>query len=519
LKPDLPGIIAALSDPATYPEHPSGVRFIQTQMSCVFLTGEYAYKIKKPVNLGYVDYTTLEKRRYFCEQEIILNRRLCPDAYLGVLPVTFDGAKYTFDGQGEVVEYAVKMRRLPDEQLLDHLLKARAATPEMMDEVAGKLADFHRTAATDPTIAAFGGLETLTQNTEENFSQTQKYFGRSISDKQFNHIRDYTRAFIRDNAQIFERRVAEQRTRDCHGDLHAQHICFCQGLCIFDCIEFNERFRYCDVVSEAAFLAMDLDRAGRADLGNRFISTYAERSQDPDISRLLNFYKCYRAYVRGKVASFKLDDPLVSEQDKTESMATAQGYFDLSLSYTRAKPVLIIMVGLVGSGKTTLADALAGRLGAVHISSDVTRKRLAGIPETEHRFGDEAGKGIYSQEYNSRTYESIYKQADEALRGNTSAILDAAFLRQAEREKAATIAEEAGAYWMIVECRLSPELTRSRLLQRLGEVTASDGRWDIYTRQLGWFEPVNNVPPEHYALIDTSQPVEQNIRQVLDRIE
>jgi uncharacterized protein len=518
LNPSLPGLIAALSDAATYPEHPSGVRFIQTQMSCVFLTDDYAYKIKKPVNLGYVDYTTLEKRRYFCDQEIILNRRLCPYAYLEVLPVTFDGSMYAFDGNGEVVDYAVKMRRLPNERLLDHLLKDKAATPEMMDAVADKLADFHTSAATDIRIATFGGIETLSQNTEENFSQTQKYLGRSISEKQFNRIRDYTRAFIRDNAEIFKRRVAEQKTRDCHGDLHAQHICFCSGLCIFDCIEFNERFRYCDVVSEAAFLAMDLDRSGRADLSKRFISKYAERSKDPDIERLLNFYKCYRAYVRGKVACFKLDDPLVSEQDKVESVATAQGYFDLSLSYTRTRPLLIIVIGLVGSGKTTLANALAGRLGAVHISSDVTRKQLAGIPETEHRYG-EVGTGIYSPEFTRLTYDTIYKQAAQALKDGTSAILDAAFLKQYERERAARIAEEAGADWMIVECRLSPELTRKRLLQRLGEVSASDGRWEIYERQLNWFQRVKKAVPEHYALIDTSEPVAQNIRRILDRID
>lgn len=515
--PDISGLIAALSNPSIYPETTTEVKFIQTQMSCIFLTDEYAYKIKKPVDLGYVDYTTLDKRLYFCRQEITLNRRLCPGAYLGVIPVTFDGCNFAFDGGGETVEYAVKMRRLPDDRLLDNLLRQNAATPEMMDNVAIKLADFHKKAGTDERIAAFGGIETVTQNTEENFSQTQKYFGRSISEKQFTAIRDFTRRFIQTNKDIFERRVKEQRTRDCHGDLHAQHICFCQGLCIFDCIEFNERFRYCDVASEAAFLAMDLDRFGRADLSRRFINEYISQSGDTDIPALLNFYKCYRAYVRGKVASFKLDDPLVDEKEKAESQTAAQGYFDLATAYTRSNPVLIVMAGLVGSGKTTLANALAQRLGAVHISSDVTRKRLAGIGENEHRY-DEPATGLYSPEFNRRTYDALFSQAKDMLKDGVAVILDAAFLRQAEREQAARIAREFSADYLVAECRLSPELTQKRLLQRLNEVSASDGRWEIYQKQLDWFEAVKEVPPEQYILIDTSLPLAQNIGQVLNRI-
>jgi aminoglycoside phosphotransferase family enzyme/predicted kinase len=517
LKPDLPGLIAALADPQVYPEATSGVRFVQTQMSCVFLTDEYAYKIKKPVNLGYVDYTTLEKRRYFCEREIELNRRLCPGAYLGVVPITFDGFKFAFEGKGEVAEYAVRMRRLPDERLLDNLLRQNAVTPKMMDTIAHKLAEFHKTAETNEHVDAFGSVATITQNTEENFSQTQKYLGRSISETQLNKIKEYTRGFIRDNKEIFERRVKEGRTRDCHGDLHAAHICFCHDLCIFDCIEFNERFRYCDVASEVAFLAMDLDHYGRADLDRRFVKEYIARSGDTDIPKLLNFYKCYRAYVRGKVASFKLDDPLVSEDDRKESLAVARGYFDLASAYIRSRSLLIIMVGLVGSGKTTLANALVQRLGAVHISSDVMRKRLAGIPETEHRY-DEPTSGIYSPEFTRKTYDTIFAQAGDLLKDGASVILDAAFLRQSERERARTMSQELDADFLVVECRLSPELTQKRLLQRCGEVSASDGRWEIYQRQSGWFEPVKGDPPESYILIDTSQPLAQNIRQVLDRI-
>ncbi len=516
--PALPELITALSSPQIYPEGTARVKFIQTQMSCVFLTDEYAYKIKKPVNLGYVDYTTLEKRLYFCRQEITLNSRLCPEAYLGVVPITFDGSNFAIDGGGATAEYAVKMRRLPDDKLLDNLLRQNAATPEMMDNVAIKLADFHKKAETNERIAAFGGIETITQNTEENFSQTQKYFGNSISEKQFDTIRNFTRSFIQTNKDIFERRARERRARDCHGDLHAQHICFCRDLCIFDCIEFNERFRYCDVASEAAFLAMDLDRFGRADLSRRFINNYISQSGDTDIPALLNFYKCYRAYVRGKVSSFKLDDPLVKEEERAESLSCAQGYFDLATAYTRNRPLLIVMVGMAGSGKTTLAAALAQRLGAVHISSDVTRKRLAGIAENEHHY-DEPATGLYSPEFNRRTYDALFSQAEDILKDQIPVILDAAFLKAAERERATRIAQEVGADYLVVECRISSELTQKRLLQRLNEVSASDGRWEIYQKQRDWFETVKEVQVERYILIDTSLPLAQNIGQVLNRID
>ena len=484
-------------------------------MSFVFLTDEYAYKIKKPVNLGYVDYTTLEKRLHFCKREIELNRRLCPNAYIGVLPITLSGGRFILDGTGDVVEYTVKMKRLPDSSLLDNLLGKDAVTPEMMGAVAGKVANFHAKAETNERIAAFGGLSTVKQNSEENFSQTEKYVGRSLSEKQFLIIRDYTRAFIHGQAMTFEARAKEGRTRDCHGDLHAAHICFCQELCIFDCIEFNERFRYCDVASEAAFLAMDLDHFGRADLGRHFIEEYVKFSGDRGVKDLLKFYKCYRACIRGKVACFKSDDALVTIAERHESAQNAQGYFDLATSYTRGRPVLAVMAGLVGSGKTTMAKALSRQTGAIYISSDVTRKRLAGIPETEHRI-EEPSEGIYSAEFNTKTYDAIFDQAREHLKCGYPVILDAAFLKRPERNRAVTIARELGADAFVVECRLSPELTQKRLLKRLDEVSASDGRWEIYEKQIGWFEPVDELPEKFHILIDTSKPLLQNIRQVLD---
>ncbi|MBI4267259.1 MAG: hypothetical protein HY662_00560, partial [Chloroflexi bacterium] len=238
-------------------------------------------------------------------------------------------------GQGEALEYAVKMRHLPQSAMLNVLLAKNQVSPDMIGRVAQKLAEFHEKAETSPAINIFGSIETITTNTEENFDQTIKYIGRTISEPTYRHIRDYTRKFIEDNASLFAQRVAGGKIRDCHGDLHAAHICFEDGICIYDCIEFNDRFRYGDVASEVAFLAMDLDQYGRADLSRRFVDAHVSFSGDGELLKLLNFYKCYRAYVRGKVEGFKLNDPNISAEEKAKILAMAKRYFELAESYIK----------------------------------------------------------------------------------------------------------------------------------------------------------------------------------------
>lgn len=331
--PQLPPMVQALLQPKAYPDATRKVELAQTQMSFVFLTDSYVYKVKKSVNLGYLDYSTLDKRQFYCRQEVELNRRLCPEAYLGVVVITEGRDGIVIGGEGEVIEYAVRMRRLPREAMMDVLLVQNQVSPAMVISVAQKVAEFHHQAETSLTISAFGSLDAITQNTEENFTQTEKYIGSTVSREQYRHIKEYTDGFIRRHASLFGKRVADGRIRDCHGDLHAAHICFTGGVCIYDCIEFNDRFRYCDVASEVAFLAMDLDNYRRADLSQSFVDAYVDESQDNGLLELLNFYKCYRAYVRGKVDSFQLDDPHISEEEKAKVKARARGYFELAASY------------------------------------------------------------------------------------------------------------------------------------------------------------------------------------------
>ncbi len=306
---------------------------MQTQMSFIFLTGEYVYKVKKPVDLGYLDYTTLEKRRFFCHQELELNKRLCPDAYLDVVAITRDKEGMHIEGKGKAIEYAVKMRQLPQHRMMDAILVQNQVTSEMVTRVADKLADFHQKAETNSRITAFGKLDVIHQNTDENFSQTEKYIDISIPRSQYERIKKYTNDFIHNNSTLFAKRVNENRIKDCHGDLHVAHICFTKDICIYDCIEFNDRFRYSDVASEIAFLAMDLDRYQHRDLSQYLVNTYVELSRDRELLDLLNFYKCYRAYVRAKVESFKLDDPYIPEEEKAEALAAARSYFELGEGY------------------------------------------------------------------------------------------------------------------------------------------------------------------------------------------
>jgi aminoglycoside phosphotransferase family enzyme/predicted kinase len=512
----LPDMVQALLEPEAYPEATKNIELIQTQMSFVFLTDNFAYKVKKPVNLGYLDYTTLDKRRYYCYRELELNRRLCPDAYLAVVAITHQWDGFVIGGAGEVADYAVKMRRLPGKLMMDALLEKDSLTDEMISCLSEKIAAFHQRAETNQEISAFGSVDAIRQNTEENFSQTEKYRGKAISRRHYRQIEEYTDSFIRQNTSLFQKRVRESYIRDCHGDLHTAHICFENGICIYDCIEFNDRFRYGDVASEVAFLAMDLDHHGRADLSRSFVDSYIDFSHDEGLKELLSFYKCYRAYVRGKVYNFKLDDPYITRAEKNEATEAAASYFDLSYSYVKSAPSLFITTGLVGSGKTALAQALARRLGLVSLSSDVTRKRLAAVPQNQHRF-EEFNCGIYSPAFSRKTYDTMLAEARRILGYGGSVIIDASFIKSEERQRAKALAEEMKADFFILECKLEETLTCQRLARRLAEGSVSDGRWEIYQHQKKVFEPVVAVSPRQRVIIDSSLAMDKIVRQVLDR--
>ena len=328
-----PDLAQALLNPECYPATPSDITLVQTSTSYIFLTGDFAYKIKKPVDPGYLDYTTLDKRQFYCKREVSLNRRLCPDIYLDTVPITEGKDGLSVEGKGKVLEYAVKMRQMPGEFMLRTLLRTDNVTDNVMHNIARKLVEFHEKAATSEIISDYGDIEFILTGTEENFIDSIRYISKTISQKSYRAIKDYTNGFIENNTELFYERISDSKIRDCHGDIRVKHICVSDDIYIFDCIEFNDSLRYGDVASEIAFLAMDLDWHGRNDLSRAFVDAYVSITNDEDLPDILNFYKCYRAYYRGRIESMKLDIPNISEEQIAEIINTAGKYFELAESY------------------------------------------------------------------------------------------------------------------------------------------------------------------------------------------
>jgi aminoglycoside phosphotransferase family enzyme len=327
-------VVEALMKPEAYDEEPGRIELMQTHISFVFLTRKFVYKVKKAVDLGFLNFTTLEKRRFFCEKELELNRRLCGDMYLEVVPINRSNV-IKIKGEGEAVEYAVKMKRMPQEKMMSKLLEENKVGGRLVDRIAKIIAVFHSKAETNRRISEFGSLAIIETNWKENFEQTQEFVGKTISMKNFKLIRERIGDFMERNVSFFKKRVMEDRVRDCHGDIHSGNIFAADRIYIFDAIEFNERFRYSDVASDVAFLAMDLDFKERTDVSNFFVKRYVEYSGDQELAKLLPFYKCYRAYVRGKVVSFKLKDPRVGGEEKGVAMKEAKTYFKLASTYAK----------------------------------------------------------------------------------------------------------------------------------------------------------------------------------------
>ena len=328
-------IAEALLKPEAYDEAPGNIDLVQTHISYVFLTDRYAYKMKKAVNFGFVDFTTLEKRKFFCEKELELNRRLCEDLYLEVVPINKSDI-IRIKGTGNAIEYAVKMRRMPQERMLSKLFERNEVDDRLIDRIAKIIAEFHSKAETNQRIDKFGTLTTIETNWEENFDQTEEFVGKTITKENFEFVRKKVREFMVSNSSIFEKRIAEGRIRDCHGDIHSGNIFVTDRIYIFDAIEFNDRLRYSDVASDVAFLAMDLDFKRRLDLASLLAERYIKYSGDSGVSELLSFYKCYRAYVRGKVISFKLNDQAIGKDEKNNATGEAGEYFTLALHYAKS---------------------------------------------------------------------------------------------------------------------------------------------------------------------------------------
>lgn len=516
-----PELFSAMSRPEFYPHRPERVEVVQTHISFIFIGGEMVYKVKKAVDFGFLDFTTLEKRKFYCEEELRLNRRLAPEAYLALERITADAHGLSLNGTGQVVEYAVRMRKLPQERMLKRLLAEGKCDHAMIDAVAAKLADFHGRAETGGRIDELGGVETIRFNHEENFSQTASYVDLTIPHGRYAFISAFDRDFLKRQGPLLQRRVVDHRIRDCHGDLHLEHICVADGITIFDCIEFNERFRFGDVAAEVAFLAMDLDYNGYPQWAEVFVAAYIRHSGDTDIRRLLDFYRCYYAYVRGKVVGFRINDPAIDEAGRNEAKAIAARYFELAFTYAARpeRPLLIVTAGLMGTGKSVLAQNLAPRLGAEVIRTDVLRKELfAKGPQERHI--EAFGQGIYSDEFSRLTYAKALEIAAERLKEGRSVIIDASYKRRDERLRAAGTAKELDAGFFLIECTAPEEALKRRLDSRQAAGRdPSDGRWEIYLAQKSDFDAVTEFSSGTHLVVDTGKSPEECLEEALAKIK
>ena len=514
-------LIAFLGKADSYPHDPGSVEHIQTHISHVFIAPPYVYKFKKSVDFGFLDYSTLEKRKEFCRREVELNRRLCEGVYLGVISIIRSGQEYAFaeekPASGEIVEYAVEMEQLEERYFLHRLIEDGKLTEGLLDRVTDKLASFYLSQDPKPEISKWGKVDRVKVNTDENFEQTESFVGDTLERNTFEAIRKYTNGFLERNAALFEKRVAENRIVDGHGDLHLDHIHISPGqVRIYDCIEFNDRFRYGDLAADLAFLAMDLDFINRWEAERYFTGRMSEELEDPDLPDIIDFYKCYRAYVKGKVKSLQSTEEEVPKQDRESSAELARRYFRLSLRYALigSDPVALVFMGGVGTGKSTLARHVENTLGIHRFSSDRIRKRLAGLP-LEKRPPASKRKELYSAEMSDKTYDTLADSAIERLKEGESVVLDATFSSPAGRKKIIERFRTHDFRYLFIEASAPEAIVRKRLEERDRlDGIVSDARLEDYEKLHERYRPPEEIPDAYLIEANTDCRKEQTISRL-----
>jgi uncharacterized protein len=513
----VPDLVQDLMHPEAYGAgHRTPVSMRMTHTSWVFLTGDDAWKVKRPVDFGFLDFRTLQARRRFCEEELRLNRRLAPDVYLGVEPIRLSARGHVIaGGEGRVVDWTVHMRRLPDEASAASMLARGALDGEMLTELAGRLAAFFRAA---PLTPSFGEPAVLRANVEENFAQVEPFVGDVVDRRTCDDIRVFQFGKLAAKRERFAARVREGRIRDGHGDLRLEHVYFLPDLgpVAIDCIEFSERFRCGDAAGEAAFLAMELEAARRPDLAAGFLARFAEASDDFGLYHVLDFYLSYRAFVRGKVAAFLAADATADGVLRARKREEARRDFALARSFCGApvdRPFVVVVGGVVGSGKSTLAAALGRELAAPVISSDRTRKALAGLTPTER-----GGTELYAPDEIERTYREVLRRGGEVLAAKRGAILDATFSTHRWRAAAADLARGAGARFLFIETRTDRAILQARLAARRHGASVSDATDAQLDQLLRRYEPIGAADPQPRSSIDTGADPTVTLEQALAQL-
>jgi hypothetical protein len=514
-------LVGQMLEPALYPHRPRSVELRETHTSWVFLAGKLAYKVKKPVVFPFLDYRTADRRREMCREEVRLNRRLAPEIYLDVAGIAHSGSGcfLTSEDDPEASEYAVVMRRVDERRSLASLVARGELEPGHMTAVADRLARFH--ADTEPAPPERADVEILVDALEENLSTLREAGARFLDRDRLEAAETVTHCFLGARREQLEERSRAGMVRDCHGDLRAEHVIVpVRGdIYIYDCIEFNPALRQIDVAADLAFLVMDLVRLGAEEASQRLLDDYRVAGGDPGGDPLLAFLACYRAWVRAKVAllrALELDE-LEPERGRQEAEARDLLVLGHRFAWRARRPLLLMIAGVSGTGKTTLARRLADISGWPHVSSDVTRKRLGGLAPTER-----AGDRLYSHDMTIRTYAELGRTAREALARQGGAIVDATFHRGDERAAFLGGLGDGTDRLVLIECTASIDVLQARARAREPDAKRiSDATADVVTRQLAELEPPTELPAEAQMKLVTERSPDDLAVQVegfLDRL-
>ena len=506
---NLPPLIQAMLKPAFY-DHPVSqpIQLIQTHISYVLLTGDYAYKIKKQIAFGFLDFTTLALRQTFCEEELRLNKRLSPDLYIAVVAIGGQDNQYTLH-QSPAIEYAVKMRQFPQSFLFSQLFKTGQLKSRDFINLAKHIAHFHSTLSSSNAIQRYGDIQTVQSIHENNYQLSEPFIGITQTSEQYIDTKAFTLTFFREHRDwIISRR---ERVKECHGDLHLNNICRYHGnIQIFDCIEFNQEFRNIDPIYDAAFMVMDLEFQGRADFAYQFLNTYVEETGDYLGVRMMPLYLLMRAYIRGNVNSLALNDSAISSQQREDLKQQAIAYYKLAWSYTqRLRGHVYIMSGLSGSGKSTVAKQIVSLQPAIHIRSDAIRKHIAGIPLTERG----AEQELYTPEMTQKTYTQLLETGLALAQEGWTVILDAKYDRQILRENAIAKLTQSGIGLTILHCTADINLIRERLRHRTGDI--SDATVDLIDAQIETAEGFGVLEQPFLQRVNTDQELRPQLQSIL----
>jgi uncharacterized protein len=506
------------TQPAAYPGSVSRIEMLETHISWVFLAGDFAYKLKKPVDLGFVDFSTLERRRHFCDEELRLNRRLAPDLYLDVLPITGTAENPRIGGTGTPIEYCVRMRRFQQERLLSRLVAEGKLLPEHVDHLARQVAEFHaRIPAAEPA-SRFGSPEAVAEPIRANFEHLDRPENAEADDL-IERLREWCERELAAREEALIVRKRNGFIRECHGDMHLGNMILADGtVTIFDCIEFNPDLRWIDVMSEVAFCTMDLEDRGRVDLARRYLNGYLEWSGDYAGLAVFPLYVTYRALVRAKVAQLRREQQGLSQTESERLARELANYLHLAEKSTaRQVPFLAITHGLSGSGKTFGSQVVVEQLGTIRIRSDIERKRLAGLgPLSETLSG--VGSGLYSSAFNRRTFNKLAELAGTIVKAGFSVLVDATFLKRADRNQFRALAATLKVPFLMLDFPADAATCRERIRRRIeARADASEATEAVLDHQLRVREPL--APDERPFVVSFAETDPAAAKERLAEIE